>query len=900
MSEAHRELSAFVARVRRRWLTCVLLRTAGIAALSASLPVAAAVLCERLFHPEGRTLVLLAVLTLGFAIASAAWAVSRMQRRPGDVRVARFIEERLALDPAVGSLDDAVVTAVSAASDPAGQAAPLGAALAAVAVRRLRGLSPGSIVSAAALRRSAAVAAAGVVVLAGVSWPAVPSLVAAAESAWLAWSPESIRIEVVPGDVRVPAGRAVTIRAAVRAGSRVLTRLQPSVVVSAAGQVRAIPMSGQGGDFELSFESVDRTFTYRVAAGPVTSREFTVSALVPPQVKRVEAHYEYPSFTGLPPRDDENAGDLYAPAGTRVRLRVHTDRPVASGTMSMSNGAASTSLRKTAATRLEADLLLTRDDAYRLRISDAEGLRGGGETEYFIRLMDDRPPGVRIVRPGGDQPITPLQEVTIEARADDDHGIAAFDLTYSVAGRAERTMPFSRVSGTNVDRVGAYVLSAEDLQVQPGDVITYYARARDIGRGKRPTETRSDMFFLEVRPFNEEFVSAESQAMSGSGNPQIEGLIAAQKNIISATWRIERRAGAGRSATDVKSVSQAQRELQARAEQMTRGGRSAPAQQLPQQVGQFGQRRVRSAGAEAVASAAQAMGLAVKQLDVEKTKEAIPHEMAALHGLMQAQAEVRRRQVAQQARGASGNGYGRQGQDLSALFDRELQRQQRTNYETRSSAMDRPDAGQDNTALDRIRDLARRQEELNNRQRELGAKAVAPEQRKRQLEELTREQEALRERAEQHEPATRPGTGRCRRWGGGKCGRLPGRCGALPRSCNVRIHLPRRPVRPGPRSSCGRWRSACVRLRPPQASLEVRTCGSRHSRSWRRSAASQARPRGSRPAAPAPRTCADVWPRRKPLWRTASTRSSGRRWRGPGKGRRPGTRRARPPRRQPN
>ena len=52
--------------------------------------------------------------------------------------------------------------------------------------------------------------------------------------------------------------------------------------------------------------------------------------------------------------------------------------------------------------------------------------------------------------------------------------------------------------------------------MQPGDVITYYARARDVGRGKRPTETKSDMFFLEVRPFNEEFVSAESQAMAGA------------------------------------------------------------------------------------------------------------------------------------------------------------------------------------------------------------------------------------------------------------------------------------------------------------------------------------------------------------------------------------------------
>ena len=185
--------------------------------------------------------------------------------------------------------------------------------------------------------------------------------------------------------------------------------------------------------------------------------------------------------------------------------------------------------------------------------------------------MDDRPPDVRILRPNGDQQITPLEEVAIEARADDDYGVASFDLVYAVAGRPERITAFSRVSGTNVAKIGGQLLSAEDLHVQPGDVITYYARARDIGRGKRPTETKSDMFFLEVRPFNEEFVSAESQAMSASGDPELEGLIAAQKEIINATWNIERRSVAGRSAADVKSVSQAQTELRAKAERMTRG-----------------------------------------------------------------------------------------------------------------------------------------------------------------------------------------------------------------------------------------------------------------------------------------------------------------------------------------
>ncbi len=53
------------------------------------------------------------------------------------------------------------------------------------------------------------------------------------------------------------------------------------------------------------------------------------------------------------------------------------------------------------------------------------------------------------------------------------------------------------------------------------------------------------MFFLEVKPFNEEFVAAQSQAMGGGGPAtQIDTLIAAQKEIISATWNLERRSAA--------------------------------------------------------------------------------------------------------------------------------------------------------------------------------------------------------------------------------------------------------------------------------------------------------------------------------------------------------------------
>ncbi|MEO7792032.1 MAG: DUF4175 family protein [Vicinamibacterales bacterium] len=749
MSDAQHELSAFIAGVRRRWQLRTAAWTLGTGSLGAALLLSLTLALDRVAQPHGLGLILLATASLLVALGTLGFAFWRMPRRPDDRRVARFIEEQAAQDRAHGALDDAIVTAVSldAGGGPPGAFSGL---LAGAAAARLRQLTPATIVPATGLRRAGLAAAAGIVALALASVAGAPMFVSAGETAWLTWRPQALQIEVRPGDARVPLGRPMTIRAVVRLRGRIVTRLTPTLIVSAAGDRRELPMAADGAGFTVPIEAVDRTFTYQVLAAPQTSRTFTVSALVAPKVTQIDAHYEYPAFTGLAPRDEEDGGDVYAPAGTRVTLRVHTDKPVTAA-MTTRGVQAGSSLRQVSPTLFETSLWVKKDDSYRVMLADADGLRGGGETEYFIRLMDDRPPEVRILKPGGDQQITSLEEVAIEARADDDYGVGAFDLVYGVAGRPERITPFTRVSGTTVAKVGGHLLSAEDLHVQPGDVITVYARARDVARGKRSTETRSDLFFLEVRPFNEEFVSTESQAMAASGDPQLDSLIAAQKEIINATWNIERRSTAGRSSTDVKAISQAQLELRERAAKMSGdSGRPLPFQ-LPQQIGGFGPARRRPVGAEAVAGAVRSMGLAAQQLDVEKTKDAIPHEMAALQGLLQAQAEIRRRQVAQQQASGSGNGGGRQGQDLSALFDKELQRQQRNNYETRSQVDPRPDreraAG--DSALDRIRDLAKRQEDLSSRERELAQSAASAEERKRQLDKLARDQEELRQQVEQ-------------------------------------------------------------------------------------------------------------------------------------------------------
>ncbi len=177
-----------------------------------------------------------------------------------------------------------------------------------------------------------------------------------------------------------------------------------------------------------------------------------------------------------------------------------------------------------------------------MALADADGMNSRGDTEYFIRILDDRPPEVHVVRPASDRRVTRLEEVEIAAEAQDDFGVSALELVYAVRGGAEKVVPLG-IPPHSTSVTGRYVMYLEDIDVSPGDFVSYYVRARDLPRGKRASESRSDIFFLEVKPFEEEFTLAQTQAAmgGGSGNPQLDDLVAAQKEIVVATWKLDRR-----------------------------------------------------------------------------------------------------------------------------------------------------------------------------------------------------------------------------------------------------------------------------------------------------------------------------------------------------------------------
>ena len=740
MADELTSLRTFLADIARRRSALAWRRGWTTGALSAALVLATTRLAVALAAPTGAAFALLVALGAVVAALALTVALRAVRGSSTDRQLARLVEERF------GGLDDVVVSAVDYASR-ADHAPAMADRLAASALGAVspegadRIVRPGDLTYAGRTALGAAVAL--IVAVAFFLGPAADAVRVAA--AYVV--PSRFQISVEPGDVRVRAGAVVTIVARVLGGVAPLT---PTFLAGEGTDATPVAMTAlDGGAFEIVVPDVSATFTYRVRAGGLRSADYTVTVVHPPTVERIDLDYAYPPALELEPRREEDGGDIYAPEGTIVRLTVTADRAVKASAIVLADG---TRVPLGVDGRLASGGLTVRaDGSYRVALVEDDGVETADDTEYFIRTLLDRPPDVRVVRPAGDRQVTPLEEVLIEARADDDFGVRSFELVLQKPGDAEVIVPLPGPrDGLTVN--GRHLLFLEDLEVAPGDFVTYYVRARDVGRGKPSSESRSDIYFLEVKAFNDEFVAAQSQAMAAGAQAQgVQDLAAAQKEIVVATWKLDsrgRRASRAGSAQDIRTLATAQRALEQRAakeagNQLQAAGGGPPRRRR-------GRATVNEVTDDPMGLAIEAMRRAAAALEKLQPSAALPHEKEALNQLLRAEADVQRRQVARQ-QGGGGGGGNRNTPDLSSLFDQELRKQQQTNYETPASSETRQDERQEDDPLAKLRELARRQEALSREQQDLARNQAALEADalKRRLERLSRDQEELRRQLEQ-------------------------------------------------------------------------------------------------------------------------------------------------------
>ena len=357
-------------------------------------------------------------------------------------------------------------------------------------------------------------------------------------------------VSVTPGDTQVERGTGLVISA--RFGGKPPAEAT-LVIITASGKTKRLPLERHLADpvFGASLLEVSEDGLYRVEYGGKKTRDFKLGVFDYPALSRANAALEYPSYTGLTNRTIPDTLRITAVEGTHLTYTLELNKPVVRARLVAKDGATLALAVQTNAVALLSAYRLTNSARYSLELVDSDGRTNKTQSDFSLQVLTNRAPEVKIAFPRGDQRVSRLEELQLQASTSDDFGVLKYGVGFGVAGEDPKFVELGAAIRANEKRQFTNMISMEKLGVDADQVVSYFAWAEDYGPDGEVRRTFSDMYFAEIRPFDEIFRADQSgEAENGNNNQRQQGqqgggnqntrLAELQKQIVIATWKLQR------------------------------------------------------------------------------------------------------------------------------------------------------------------------------------------------------------------------------------------------------------------------------------------------------------------------------------------------------------------------
>lgn len=245
---------------------------------------------------------------------------------------------------------------------------------------------------------------------------------------------------------------------------------------------------------------------YRVSAGDARSELFLARAVERSRVIQVDLHYRYPRYTGLQSRDETGSvGDITALAGTEVIISARASGEPLGAHLSPPD-AATAPMLQTFADWYEGSFIVETDGGYEILLEDEFGANREAVFRRKVRVIPDRPPDPRIVRPTPEATAQPHALVPVEVEITDDFAIERAWMGYRVIrndGSVEDIVrPLAQEPvGARFHRKWTWDLSP--LALQPGDQVAWRVGAADNRPPSGQEAESAESIIRIVSPFEE-------------------------------------------------------------------------------------------------------------------------------------------------------------------------------------------------------------------------------------------------------------------------------------------------------------------------------------------------------------------------------------------------------------
>jgi hypothetical protein len=509
--------------------------------------------------------------------------------------------------------------------------------------------------------------------------------------------------------------------------------------------------------------AVANDMQYTVEFAGQESPTYRVTVFDYPALERADVRLNYPSFTSLEPKLIEDVRHVTAVEGTELTILCRLNKEVVDARLIDRDGEALVLERTDDETPVyAATITLSNSRRFKLHLKDADDRENELPAEFVVNVKQNRPPTLKIAKPGHDVRVSPIEELGLMAELSDDFGLLRYGMSYSLGGGEPTEIVLSDSDGEDEPAIEKrnqfeHLIDFEALDAEPDQLVSYYVWAEDAATGDQIRQTMSDMYFAEVRHFEEIFRQGEQpteqqqreqqqqqQQEGEQGNGErAEQLAELQKEIVNATWKLIRRETLAEPtdpfADDALLVQQSQQEALDQLDELA--GEIVDEESL-QHV---------EVAREAMETVLQHATAAAEGPATGPLRPALSAEQQAYQALLKLRArEFNVVEGGPQQGPSSGSGSGGGNRSQQQLNQLELSAEE-NRYETQSRAQNREQqqgeqgAGDESRQfLDRLRELARRQEDLNERVRELQSELEAAEN-ETERDEIERELKRLRE-----------------------------------------------------------------------------------------------------------------------------------------------------------
>ncbi len=248
--------------------------------------------------------------------------------------------------------------------------------------------------------------------------------------------PRKTRVEVITGNKTVGRGDSIIIQAR---ASGIIPEKGDLFIYYDSGRTTQYLLESETSDkslFSLKLDNLQESFGYRVKLFDGTSKRFRIDVITRPEVAFIECVQQYPEYTGLG-EVNRNLGDLGLLAGSNLKLKITSTKPVKSGKIYLSG------LEKDVPLRLDNysnnvlfgsfEIPPTKLNGFSVYLTDHYGVSSKDPALYKIDIIPDKPPAVKIIYPERKEELyTRLARILIGFEASDDFGLSAIKLHYKI------------------------------------------------------------------------------------------------------------------------------------------------------------------------------------------------------------------------------------------------------------------------------------------------------------------------------------------------------------------------------------------------------------------------------------------------------------------------------------